>query len=99
VRFFKAYRTKNIPNKMRCAQAQRIYIGYSPCLNQYPWQVAPQQSSLPFPDKRMQIILFLVYLQPVLKMGRLHYRHFKISLSQNATSNLPWGISEEGIHH
>jgi hypothetical protein len=63
---------------MRCTQAQRIFVGYSPWLNQYPWRVAPQQSSLPFPDERNKTKFENVYLQPVLEMGRLQ-KNFMMS--------------------
>lgn len=50
-----------------------LIIGYSPWPVQYPWRVAPQQSSLPFPEQRGKIIYQFVYLQPVLKMGWLQF--------------------------
>lgn len=72
---------------MRCTKAQRIFIGYSPWLNQYPWRVAPQQSPLPFPDKRDKTKFEIVYLQPVLELGRLHEEFTQASCGPCASQN------------
>ena len=40
-------------------------------VQQYPWRVAPQHCPIPFPDEHAKTIPVLLYLQTVLKRGRL----------------------------
>ena len=56
---------------------QGIQRGDSPWPNQYPWRGAPQQSPFPFLDWQNEIKHKFVYLNPVLKMGWLHFDDFE----------------------
>ena len=56
-----------VPSRYGAPKIQRTFS----VVHQYPCLVAPQQSQIPFPDEHAKTIRDILYLQPVLKKGRL----------------------------